>query len=391
MRITVLGGAGNMGATVARTLAGRADLEVVVADREEAAARALASQLKVAASVVDVVNTDELVSLLDETDIVVNCIGPFFRYAPRICLAAVRRGVHYVDICDDAEPTLEMLTFDSIARRTGASAVIGCGWTPGITNVCARLGTEMLDSAADVEITWVASESDVDPEARGGVAVEQHVLHMLSHPVTVFWDGDWATVSPLAADTREIVAPKPLGRVRAYVCGHPEPVTLPRYLPHLRNVTVRGVIKPQAVDQIYSLLVKLGAAESDEKMAEAGRLLADLARYFATDGRANLPPYSSAVVEVTGTKAGKQATVRLSCVDHMDRLTGIPAAVAALMIADGRAREAGVRPPEAAFIPQEFLSELANAGIRVRQQLRRSSDKPPRVKVRTRTRGTQAA
>ncbi len=361
-----------MGSTVVRTLAKQEALEVVVADREEESARALGAELGIPAVAVDVVDRESLEAVLDSTDVVVNCVGPFYRFAPRICLTALRRGVHYVDICDDAEPTLEMLTYDSIARSSGATAVIGCGWTPGITNICTRLGAEMMDRPEAVEIAWVASESDVDPEARGGVAVEQHVLHILSRPVTVFRDGEWTTVSPLSAETREIAAPKPLGRVQAYVCGHPEPVTLPRYLHTLRDVTVRGAIVPAAVDQIYSLLVKLGAADSEDMMAEAGELLANLAHYFATDGRPTLPPYSAAVVEVRGWTNGRESSARFTCLDHMGRLTGIPAAVAAMMIAEGRVKQAGAMAPEAAFEPQVFLSELRRQGIRISRNGKRA-------------------
>lgn len=365
VRITVLGGAGNMGSTVARTVAKRDGLDLTIADRNEEAAQALAAEIGARAVAVDVIERESLESLLDGTDVLVNCVGPFFRYAPRTCLTAVRRGVHYVDICDDAEPTLEMLTYDSLARASGATAVIGCGWTPGITNICARLGAEQLDRADKIDIAWVASESDTDPGSRAGVAVEQHVLHILSRPVTVFRDGEWTTVSPLAADVLEVEAPEPLGRARAYVCGHPEPITLPRYFRSLRDVTVRGAIIPEAVDQIYSMLVKLGVTESEEKMAEAGQLLADLAHYFATDGRSNLPPFSAAIVEVSGEKDGHEATIRYTCIDHMDRLTGVPAAVAAMMIAEGQVPQTGVMPPEAAFEPRAFLAELEREGVLV--------------------------
>jgi saccharopine dehydrogenase-like NADP-dependent oxidoreductase len=358
-----------MGSTVVRTLAKQQRIEVVVADRDEKAAQDLASELKIKALGVDVVDRSNLESVLDSTDVVVNCVGPFFRFAPRICLTAVRRGVHYVDICDDAEPTLEMLTYDSLARASGATAVLGCGWTPGSTHICARLGANMLDSAETVDIAWVASESDVDPEATGGLAVEQHVLHILSRPVTVFRNGEWTTVSPLAAEPLAVDAPDPLGRVRAYLTGHPEPITLPRYLPALLDVTVRGAIVPEAVDHIYSLLVKLGAADSEEKMAEAGQLLADLAHYFATEGRPSLPPYSAAVVEVKGKRDGAAGAARFTCLDHMSRLTGVPAAIAAVMIAKGEVPRAGVMPPEAAFDPQAFLAELEREGIAVTQTL----------------------
>lgn len=371
VRIGILGGAGNMGSTVVRTLAGLPSGDLIIADRNEAAAEALASTLggNVHPLAFDAGDRQSLAALLDRVDLVVNCVGPFYRYAPAICLAAVRRGVHYVDICDDSEPTLEMLTYDAIARSSGATAVIGCGWTPGITNVCARLGAERLDRADSVEVTWIASESDVDPDAPGGVAVEQHVLHILSRPVPLFKDGEWLEVSPLDGDAVEVMAPKPLRRkVRAYLCGHPEPLTLPRYLPQLSNVSVRGAIIPEAVDHIYTLLARLGVADTEERMAEAGKLLADLAHYFATDGRESLPPYSAAIVEVSGVKNGAPATLRYTCVDHMDRLTGVPAAIAALLISEGKVHTAGVVAPEAAFDPRAFLAQLSAHGIRVSQR-----------------------
>ena len=51
--------------------------------------------------------------------------------------AAIRAGCHYVDVCDDWEPTLEMLALDTEARAAGVTAVIGLGASPGITNLLA--------------------------------------------------------------------------------------------------------------------------------------------------------------------------------------------------------------------------------------------------------------
>ena len=73
-------------------------------------------------------------------------------------------------------------------------------------------------------------------------------------------------------------------------------------------------------------------------------------------------------------RIGGESAARFSCMDHMDRLTGIPAAVAAIMIADGRVRQAGAMPPEAAFEPRAFLAELKRQGIRITRSVKRARE-----------------
>jgi short subunit dehydrogenase-like uncharacterized protein len=40
---------------------------------------------------------------------VLNCVGPFYRFGPPVLTAAIKAGVSYLDVCDDWEPTLDML------------------------------------------------------------------------------------------------------------------------------------------------------------------------------------------------------------------------------------------------------------------------------------------
>ena len=51
--------------------------------------------------------------------------------------AAIEAGAHYLDICDDWEPTLDMLELGERARARGVTAVIGMGASPGLTNLLA--------------------------------------------------------------------------------------------------------------------------------------------------------------------------------------------------------------------------------------------------------------
>lgn len=370
MRIIVLGGAGNMGSAVVRSLAEGGGLEVVVADCRLDAARSVAQSIGGVSTVeVDVTRRESLEAAIGPSDIVVNCIGPFYRHAPAVCLAALQRGAHYVDICDDDDPTEAMLSYDPIARAKGLVALVGIGWTPGITNVCARRAADRLDEVERIDVVWVGSATDTTGQPGSGVGVIQHVFHAINRPVPMFLDRRWVRVDPLSEELLEVEVPEPFGRVKAYYCGHPEPVTLPRFLPEVREVTVRGAIMPPAVDELFAFLVRMGFAETEERIDQAPGFLLQLTPALAAVGMLNAPPTSAAVVEVRGSKGGSPRTFRYACVDRMHRLTGIPCAIAVRMLAQGRVQGAGVLAPEAALPAEEFLSELERAGIKVTEEV----------------------
>jgi lysine 6-dehydrogenase len=366
MRVIVLGGAGNMGSSVVQALAAPGDLDIVVGDSRLDAARKVADAAgdRVSAAEVDVTSRASLEAAIARGDLVVNCVGPFYRFAPAVCLTALQRGAHYVDICDDDDATHEMLTYDPIARANGVTAVLGAGWTPGITNVCARRGVDLLDEAHTIDIVWVGSASDT-PDPAGGIGVVQHVFHAINRPVPMFIDGQWVMLDPLAGDLQEAEAPEPLGTVKAYYCGHPEPVTLPRFLPSLRNVSVRGALVPPATDELFAFLTRMGFADTEERISRAPQFLMQMMPALAAQGYLNAPPASAAIVEVKGRENGKEATLRYTCIDRMHRLTGIPCAIAARLLAEGKVSGTGVLAPEVAFDAQSFLMELDQAGIEV--------------------------
>jgi len=54
-------------------------------------------------------------------------------------------------------------------------------------------------------------------------------------------------------------------------------------------------------------------------------------------------------------------------IDKMRRLTGIPAAVGALMLAQGKVAGKGVYAPEGCLEPQPFFAELARREIKIEE------------------------
>ncbi|MEZ5098142.1 MAG: saccharopine dehydrogenase NADP-binding domain-containing protein [Nocardioides sp.] len=143
----VLGGGGGIGSVAARTPALDPHLELLLADARLSAAQDVAADIgsdQARATACDVSDRAALTALIANADVVVNCVGPFYRFGPSTLAAAIDAGVDYVDVCDDLAPTVTMLQQDEHARERGVRALIGVGNSPGLANLFVRLCDDLL-------------------------------------------------------------------------------------------------------------------------------------------------------------------------------------------------------------------------------------------------------
>ncbi|MEX3649912.1 saccharopine dehydrogenase NADP-binding domain-containing protein, partial [Mycolicibacterium porcinum] len=259
MRVLALGGAGAMGAVAVRTAAYGGGVEhIVVADRDLAAAERLARELAdaavpVSACRVDVTDGAGLRDALGEADLVLNTVGPYYRFGLTVLRAAIDTGTHYLDICDDWEPTVQMLELDAPARAAGVTAVIGMGASPGVSNLLAAAAAAPLDSVRDVYTAW-----PVDVTAGGEEAGRDQLIGPDGSPTAaaVHWmqqsSGTIAGVEAGAVTQQRPLRPVSITvpggrRGTAYTVGHPEPVTLQRTLKPTGESANLMVISPSAL------------------------------------------------------------------------------------------------------------------------------------------------
>ncbi|MEV4892171.1 saccharopine dehydrogenase NADP-binding domain-containing protein [Nonomuraea sp. NPDC055795] len=238
MRILALGGPGSMGRVAVRVAAGLAGVrEIVVADRDLDAAHRLVKELgglpaRLSARQVDVTDADGLAAALEGADVVLNTVGPYYRFGPAVLRAAILARTHYLDICDDWEPTLEMLEFDGQARAAGVRAVIGMGASPGISNLLAARAVAELDTVTDLYTAWPvdvpgsgAERTELNGPDGRPIAAAVHWMQQISGTVAVVSGGQVVQRPPMRPVTLDL----PGGRKgTAYTVGHPEPVTLAR-------------------------------------------------------------------------------------------------------------------------------------------------------------------
>lgn len=369
-KIVVLGGCGGIGSVAVRALAAlEAFDQIVVADAREQQAAALAASLEspaVSSNAVDAASAQSLASVLEGARVVLNCVGPFYRFGPPVLEAAIRAKVDYVDVCDDLEPTKAMLEMDGAARQAGIRALVGMGNSPGLANVFVRLCKDMLlDQVESVDIMHIHGG---EPEE--GPAVVKHRIHAMVNDIPLFLDGAFVSVRQLEPSGQAHVVEtefRNVGTYPVYPYPHPETITLPDHIPGLRRATNLGVIFPLSYFQLTQQMVRVGACVQepltvdgqqviplDFSVAHILRRRGELLREAGVQG-----PAGCLKVVVAGTKGGKRQTFVFelsSTKAGAGEGTGIPAAAGAVLMGAGKITEPGVLPPEAAVAPLEVMS-----------------------------------
>jgi len=365
MKVLVLG-CGEMAQVAIRDLLQQgvfADLTVGTRHPERAEAflgTVARTSIRSSAVAVDVADHDALVKQMKGCDVVCNLAGPNFRNAVHVVQAAIAAGVSLVDVSDDFAATLEILDLHEEAKKAGITVVLGLGASPGVTNILAREGANKLDHVDEVHTSWVMRGSDA-----GGPALAQHLLFSLPDRAFVFEDGAMKTVRPFV-DGRETITYPELGPVEVFHIGHPEPLTLSRYIKGVRYADDKATFLPAEVNR---LIVDLGRiARQLEPVCVDGRTVDGVAfaaayLYEACKAMTDVSPVGALRAEVRGLLEGKRTRFIYTAAGRIGIGTGVPAAIGASLLAIGKIHERGVFPPEACIEPEWFLSAVTMRDI----------------------------
>ncbi len=364
MRIVILGGAGEMGRVAVETAAGLGFVsEIVVADRNLDGAMALAARFPGRATglAVDLRDRADLMGVMANADVVLNTAGPFFELGAPTLEAAIEAGVHYLDICDDWEPTLDMLALGDRARAKGVAAIIGMGASPGVTNLLAMKAARTLDQVDELLTGW--SIDDVSGEDSKKMRARQepsaatiHWMQQLSGQVQLFEEGAPAMTKPL--QDRRIEFPE-FGPIKVWTVGHPEAVTLPRTV---RGLTFCANVMTGSDESTFAGL-KLLQGLVDTKVLS----LREAARELGKPSNAKKAPlkrlpglFGWASGRSEGRPAVAAAWLRGMPAGGMGGATSVPLTLALNLFADPLSPPpAGVLTPEEVIDPDWFFDLLA--------------------------------
>lgn len=370
MRAIVLGGAGGMGQGVARDLIKQKQVtDVILADLypdPERLAPKLRDSEKATLIKMDVNDHDAMVKRFKEIDVVINCAGPFYKTAVPVAKAAVEAKKNYIDICDDYEGTEILFNsdIDKMAKEAGITVLTGMGSDPGTNNVLVKWYADRLDSVDEIYLYWVVSIAEL-----AGAAWD-HSLHMTLGKIPQYIDGELVYVEGGTEEVAEKFL-EPLGTCHVRYVGHPQPLTLPRYIKGVKNVIIKGALIPLWVDELIKNQKETGLLGTEPIDIKGTKVTPyDLTlKLWETipEGRDNGPQSSGLKVIVKGERDGKKVTYTADMVGRMAPGTGLPASIAALMMDAGDVTVKGVVAPEGCIDPGKFLGAFIKRGARIHQ------------------------
>ena len=386
MRVVVIGGCGAMGSETTRDLASTSEFdEITIADLNLQRAQTLADELnaqtgrdRVRAVQVDGSDEEALLEVMRGHNVVANTMT--YHFGLHATRAAIRAGVSYVDL-GGLHNTPRQLELDAEAREAGVSIVLGCGATPGVTNVLTQRGASELDTVDAIHIAF-ASHRSIAPSP----GLLDTVIDEFSPEASRFyWEqGRLVEVQPFDG-ARVIAFLPPVGQQEVYFVPHSETHTMSRFIGKgLRRVDVRGAWRPEIMQALrlflnYRLITSDPVQVNGATIRSKDFLRAHLLEQAASGHAVDEGDWAFLLhVEVEGTHEGRAAR-RVYRTSHPNmatwgrqataKMTGIPASIGAQLLAQGGVLRTGVLAPEIAFAPAQFIEELAKRGIYVEERI----------------------
>ncbi len=153
--VAVFGAAGHTGRFVVGELLRRGIVPITIARDAAALAAANFPESKILRRQASVDDVELLDRALDGAQAVINCAGPFLETADAVAAAALRAGIHYLDVAaEQASARATLDKYDMAAREAGTVIVPAMGFYGGFADllVTAALGDWNFSDAIEIMI-----------------------------------------------------------------------------------------------------------------------------------------------------------------------------------------------------------------------------------------------
>jgi saccharopine dehydrogenase-like NADP-dependent oxidoreductase len=191
----------------------------------------------------DLFDKNRMNELISGSNLVLNAAGPYYKTASPVLEVCMHQKVYYCDLNDEADSNMELIKMHEKIKKAGIGAYIGNGASPGLTNIWAKELMEKLDEPESVDTIWCTGDEGPVPYGR---AVLAHTVGICGgHSEALSYKNGKPTKIPSFVLGEKISFSEPLGEFMVYELAHPEPLTIPYYYPHLKQVRNLGGLHPQ--------------------------------------------------------------------------------------------------------------------------------------------------
>ena len=260
MKVLILGGYGTFGGRLAQLLSDLANIEILIAGRSEAKAKAFCDRVAGAAQVIPLaLDRADITAALSThaPDLVVDASGPFQDYGRHrynVIAACIEAGIDYMDLADGADFVEGVADFDAAAREAGVFILSGVSSFPVLT------AAVLADTATRMTILDVEGGIAPSPFAGVGQNVLRAVLGYAGEPVHVTRGGRPAMGRGLVEIRRKTVSVPghlPLRNIRFSLVDVPDLRLIPPKHAGLQNIWMGAGPVPEVLHRMLNALARL--------------------------------------------------------------------------------------------------------------------------------------
>jgi lysine 6-dehydrogenase len=373
-------GSGQMGRGAAFDLVRQDSVEeVILADIDMNCAESLAKEMgpKAKAQKIDAKNREQLEAFFGKVDSVISAVS----YTVNVLHTevAIETGTHMCDLGGGWTIVQKQIELNDEAKSAGITVIPDCGLAPGMVSVLARHGIDYLDRVNSVKLRVGGLQQEPRPPLNYSLIFSvEGLINEYVEPCVTLRDGKITIVDPLVG-FEEISFPEPFGKLEAFNTSGGTSTLPNTYQGKVNEMDYKTIRYPGHGHKVWCLM-KLGLMGNDEITIDGQKVRPR--RLLETLLEKNLPPAGKDVtllrVMIDGWKGSEARNIEYEVIDYFDetnnltsmmRTTSYPAAVAAMMMVDGRISNRGVLTPERCIPPEPFIEELKSRGIDIKHRI----------------------
>lgn len=373
----ILGGYGNIGKVIAKDLFQFSQGRITIAGHDEKKAEAFAKSFKtnrIGYTKVDVTNVKKLSKILKNYDVCINATQ--YYYNLHVMKACLKARTNYLDLGGLFHMTKKQLHLHKNFKKIKKIALLGCGSTPGITNVMASYAAQFFDVMHSIEISF----ADADFTDYKQKFVTPYTFYTIADEFTlnpyVLHQGKLKAATPLSGEKELYFSkfPEEMRNKKGFYALHSELATFPNSFKSkgLKDCNFRVTFPQEFIEKIKTL-IDLGLASQEPVQIKGKKLkIIDISAKIMDQWLPNQKITDEEIVrvDVLGKRNNKRKRLVIDAHTKSKDIipagtydTAVPASIIASMIANGVIGKKGVFSPEQCIPEIKFFHELEKRGI----------------------------
>ena len=292
---------------------------------------------------------------------------------------AAEEGTHFADLGGNTEIVFQQKALDAQARATGASIIPDCGLAPGMVNILAQRGIDLLeaDGARVTSVRIFVGGLPQHPEPPLNYQIVYSLEGVLDYYTTLSWvvrDGKRTQVKALSE--RERVDFAEVGELEAFHTAGGLSTMAFRYEGKIPTMEYKTLRYPGHA-QIMEAIRELGLLELAPVQVKGMSVIPRDVAIAAMGPRLRKPQGKDLValrVVVEGERGGETVSRAWELVDRCDeargisammRTTGYSLSITGQLQARGEVQP-GVHTPDECIPAARYIEELGKRGVEIR-------------------------